>query len=237
MTAGHKNDSRIWFGAILVLVGAIWLLDNLNFIPYYINEYIISWQSLLIVVGIYFISARKKIEPGIVLIAVGSIFLLHDLRIIYIRDIWHIFWPALIILIGVSLILRRNRTGARGIYDEKKNSLNYIDDIAVFGGGEKTYDSKRFNGGKITAVFGGSQIDLRNAELAEGVSELDIFCMFGGTEIIVPPDWTIHIDVVAVLGGFSDKRESALKVVPNPDKVLVLKGFVMFGGGDLKLAK
>ncbi|UII28457.1 cell wall-active antibiotics response protein [Fulvivirga maritima] len=86
-------------------------------------------------------------------------------------------------------------------------------------------------------MFGGSTIDLRNANLHPGVNVLDLFAMFGGTSIIVPPDWTVHVEVSAVLGGFSDKRVSALKVVPDPEKTLIIKGFVMFGGGDVKLTR
>lgn len=236
MNEQNTNDRRFWLGIILVIIGGAWLLDNLEIIPYFLPHYLFSWKTFLILLGLYFIFGRKKPEPGIIMIAIGSIFLLEDVGLFDIRNIWHIFWPAIIMVIGISLIIRRSGgyTGSSGT-EGKKSSLDFIDDFAIFGGRERTVDSQNFRGGKITAMFGGSEMDLRGAELAKGTNVLDVFVIFGGAEIIVPPDWSIHIEVFSLLGGFSDKRSSALKVVPNADKVLVIKGFVMFGGGEIKL--
>jgi len=232
MSEQQKTDNRVWFGLILVVIGGFWLLDNLDIIPYYIPNYLISWKTFLIGLGAYFIFGKNKPEPGIIMIAIGSFFILEDMNLFSFRDLWIVFWPLIIIGVGVSLILRRGRS--RNV-DEKKISSDYIDDIAIFGGGDRKIDAQEFKGGKITAIFGGSDIDLRNANLSEGRHTLDIFVMFGGTDIKVPPDWTLEVDVFALFGGFSDSRTTALKVVPDKSKVLRIKGFVMFGGGDIKL--
>lgn len=235
MSEQYSNDKRLWLGLILVIIGGVWLLDNLNVIPYYIPHYLFSWKSILIVLGLYLLLGKNKPEPGIILIAIGGFFLLQDIGLFYVRNVWQIFWPAIVIVIGVSLILRRSSLGHRHELDEKKSNTDFLDDFAFFGGRERTIDSQNFKGGKVTAMFGGSQLNLRGADLAPGNNVLDVFVLFGGTEIIVPPDWTVHVDVFSLLGGFSDNRSSALKVVPNPDKVLIVKGFVMFGGGEIKL--
>lgn len=234
MKEKNISDKRLWLGVLLVIIGGVWLLDNLDIIPD-IPDYLISWRSFLIVLGIFLILGRGKLEPGIILIAIGTIFMLEDLNLLEWRSIWQLLWPAIIIIIGVSLILRRNYH--RGDVDEKKNSLNYIDEYSIFGGREIIVSSQEFQGGKITAMFGGSTIDLRNADLALGTHRLDVFAMFGGTSLLVPPDWTIKVEVFSLLGGFSDNRSSSLKVVPNTEKVLIITGFVMFGGGDLKFNK
>lgn len=44
--------------------------------------------------------------------------------------------------------------------------LDYIDEITVFGGIKKNLTTNSFKGGKITAVFGGSEINLLNSDLA-----------------------------------------------------------------------
>ncbi len=232
------NDRRFWLGLVFVFIGGVLLLDNLNVIPYYIPDYLLSWKTFLIVLGVYFIVGRKKPEPGIIMITIGSVFLLQDFYYFRIRDIWHILWPSIFIIIGGGLIFRRTRNReSLDISDEKKNDVDYVDDFAVLGGREIIVDSQNFKGGKISAVLGGSSIDLRQANLAEGNSILDVFAMFGGTSIIVPQDWTVKVEVFSVLGGFSDKRDSSVKVVPHPNKVLTVKGFVMFGGGDIKYTK
>ena len=232
------NDRRFWLGLVFVFIGGVLLLDNLNIIPYYIPGYLLSWKTFLIALGVYFIVGRKKPEPGVVMIVIGSVFLLQDMFYFRIRDIWHILWPTIFIVVGAGLILRRSRQrDSFELDDEKKNDIDYVDDFAVLGGREIIVDSQNFKGGKLSAVFGGSSIDLRQANLAEGNNVLDVFCMFGGTSIIVPQDWTVKVEVFSVLGGFSDKRDSSVKVVPHPNKVLTVKGFVMFGGGDVKFTK
>lgn len=232
MEERHSSDKRLWLGILFVAIGMIWLLDNLDLIPYFVSDLLLSWGSLFTVIGLFLVFIRKKIEAGLIFLAIGVFLILDDYYYIDFRDIWHIFWPAIIITIGVSLILRRNK----GMFDtEKKNDIDYLNDFAVFGGGERTIDSQNFRGGKITAIFGGSNINLSNAQLAEGRNEIDVFVLFGGTEVIVPADWSVQVEVFSILGGFSDKRKSSVQVVPNPNKVLVVKGFVMFGGGDVKL--
>ena len=109
--------------------------------------------------------------------------------------------------------------------------------MVAFGGREIVVDSKDFKGGKLTAILGGSSIDLRNANLSEGENVLDIFTLFGGASLLVPQDWTIKVEVFSIFGGFGDKRNSSVKVMPHPNKVLIVKGFVMFGGGDIKYNK
>lgn len=230
------NNRSIWLGLIFIMTGGIWLLDNLDIIDFNIPRYLISWKSFLILLGLFMIFVKGKTEPGIVLIAIGGLFLADDVGWFDVRDVWHIFWPVVIIAIGISLIMRRGAF-SKGAVGEKKNDIDYIDDFTLFGGREMTVNSQNFKGGKISAMFGGSDIDLRNADLAPGRNVLDIFAMFGGVTVTVPPDWTIHVEVFSLLGGFSDGRASVLKVVPNAEKVLVVTGFVMFGGGEIKLNK
>jgi hypothetical protein len=94
--------------------------------------------------------------------------------------------------------------------------------------------SQNFKGGRVTAIFGGSKIDLRSANLAKGRNVLDIFAIFGGTKLLVPTGWDIKIEVSSVFGGFSDKRRPRPDDVRDPSKELVIKGVTIFGGGDIE---
>ena len=228
----ENNDSkRLWLGIIFLILGAIWLLDNLD-IPYFENiipYYVFSWKSFLILLGAFIFFGRDKKAPGLILMGVGAFFLLDDIFWWDVR-FWEVVWPGMLLFLGGALILRRgpNATTVKGDPD-------YIDDMAVFGGGEKKITSQNFRGGKLTAVFGGSKINLTNASIAEGtVPVIDMFIMFGGTDIVVPDDWTVKLETSAIFGGFNDKRKSVLNVVNNPDKTLVIKGLVLFGGGEVK---
>jgi len=63
---------------------------------------------------------------------------------------------------------------------------------------------------------------------------LDVLTIFGGTKIVVPSDWAVTIDVVSIFGGFADKRRSAHHINLIPENRLVIKGFTIFGGGEVK---
>ena len=61
---------------------------------------------------------------------------------------------------------------------------------------------------------------------------IDCFNMFGGTKLIIPPDWEVQSNVVTVFGGVDDKRQP----VPNTaaGKVLYLDGTCLFGGLEIR---
>ena len=62
--------------------------------------------------------------------------------------------------------------------------------MAVLGGGSRGNNSRSFQGGELTAVLGGCDIDLRQAAI-DGEAVIDVFAICGGIEIRVPEDWTI----------------------------------------------
>ncbi len=231
-TPQHSRDRRFLLGIALLIFGAVWLLEEANLIPSYLTYYIFNWRTFLIALGAFLVVQRDRVTPGIILIGIGSFFWLRRLDLIFFD--WDLFLPAVVILIGISLIVGRSvrQSNSSEGGNEKQD---FIDDFSLLGGRERTITSQSFRGGKVTALFGGSQIDLRNAELAPGENVIDVFIMFGGSHIIVPPDWNVRVEVFSLLGGFGDKRHSALKVVPNLEKTLIIKGFVMFGGGEISL--
>ena len=51
--------------------------------------------------------------------------------------------------------------------------------------------------------MGGCEIDLRHASI-DGEAVIDIFALWGGVELRVPPDWTVVSRVTPILGGVDD---------------------------------
>ena len=258
--APYIKDKRHLVGIILVFIGVILILDNIRFLPDFIPWWIWTWQFLLITIGVFSLLTTDKIGPGVILIGIGSIFLLSDV----LPHVWpqafdffdrSVFWYLVIIIVGVSLILKRridsqgpsrrhsrrpkfgvsldgdNETETIGIDD---SGNDYMDEVAIFGGGNKIYTSQNFKGGRITAIFGGSEIDLTESQLAQGIIEIEVFAMFGGWGLVVPRHWQVKSDVVAVFGGISDKRKVKADAIKDNTRQLVIKGFVMFGGGEIK---
>jgi predicted membrane protein len=227
------TNNRSIIGVILVIVGLFLVIRNTNFLPSYIDNIIFSWPMLLVTIGLVItVGSSGAKTSGIIVMAVGAFFLIpHIFNETF--HVYNLFWPSIFIIIGVIFIFTK-RKGWNSVSTEQTTGDDYIDYVNVFSGGERQIVSQNFRGGKVTAIFGGSEIDLTKAMLAPGRSELDIACIFGGTTIIVPDDWFVTIEVTPVLGGFNDSRKlNPTRSVDNT-KQLVIKGAVVFGGGEIK---
>jgi predicted membrane protein len=103
---------------------------------------------------------------------------------------------------------------------------------ALFCGIQKRVFSKNFYGGKISTYFGGTDIDLSQADISE-TAYLDVDVAFGGVKLIVPPHWDLKIDVTNMFAGVEDKRMYP-QTSADPTKVMVIRGTIVFGGLEIK---
>lgn len=223
---------HILVGAIIVAIGLLWLLDELRILPYWLDDYIFSWQMIIIAIGIVALTNRRNKLPGLILVVIGVLFLIPEF--FWFR--WDVIWPLVVIVIGVAIMFRTRQRHSQDNFDVADNDPDFFEVTSVFGGGEKIITSQNLKGGNATAVFGGSEINLLNAQLTDQHDVLiDFFAVFGGTTLIVPPDWEIVNDIQTIFGGFSDKRNVGSRT--NPSKRIYLKGTVIFGGGEIKSYK
>jgi predicted membrane protein len=228
----HFGNNRAIIGVILVIAGLFLVIRNTGFFPDFIDHVIFSWPMLLVAIGLVMTLGASEKSAGVIVMAVGGFFLIPMIF----RETFHaynMFWPSIFIIIGVIFIFTKRRgwnsVSSKGIVGD-----DYIDYVNVFSGGERQIVSENFRGGKISAVFGGMELDLTKAKLATGRNELEIACVFGGATIIVPDSWFITINVTPVLGGFSDSRKLAPGRTFDQTSQLVIKGAVVFGGGEVK---
>lgn len=63
---------------------------------------------------------------------------------------------------------------------------------------------------------------------------LEITTIFGGTKLIIPSNWEIKSEAVMIFGGIEDKRRMQT-ITGQPEKTLILKGTVLFGGIEIKV--
>jgi len=229
----HLTSNRALIGVVLVLAGLFLVIRNTGFFPDFIDQIIFSWPMLLVTIGLVItIGSSGGKTSGIIVMAVGAFFLIP----LIFRETFHVynmFWPSIFILIGVIFIFSRRR-GWASVSTVSEVGDDYIDYVNIFSGGERQVVSDNFKGGKITAIFGGTELDLTKAKLAQGKSLLEVACVFGGATIIVPDDWFVTIEVTPILGGFGDSRKLHPGRTVDPTKQLIIKGAVIFGGGEVK---
>lgn len=241
---GRNKKGKIIGGIIVFIAGSAYLAKEMGV---YFPEWLFSWQMFLIVVGL-FVGVKHSFRSfgWIVLVGLGVAFMFQD----YVPDS-HVkiyLWPILNMALGLKMIFspRRfnkrwenhmnGRRGGRGFSafgnEKSSSSENTIDIDLVFSGFRKNIISKDFKGGTISCVFGGGELNLSQADI-NGVAVLEIKQVFGGVKIIVPANWEVKTDETsAVCGDVSDKR--AQQTETNPNKILVVKGSVIFGGIDIR---
>ncbi|WP_407430483.1 LiaF transmembrane domain-containing protein [Arcticibacter sp.] len=110
---------------------------------------------------------------------------------------------------------------------------DYLDTVSIFGGIKKNIVSKNFKGGDIVTIMGGAEINLTQADI-HGTIIIDITQVFGGTKLILPPQWKVSSDLAALFGGIEDKRPIVQAIHLADDKVVILRGTSVFGGIDIR---
>ncbi len=124
--------------------------------------------------------------------------------------------------------------GATTFFNETEGFTNddYLKSTAVFSEVKKSVISKRFKGGEIVNIFGGTDINLIQADIQQPIV-INVFQIFAGTKIIVPSHWKIQSDMVSVFGEVDDKR--FMQGIPQDEqKVLYIQGTSIFGGITIK---
>lgn len=232
-----RKMKKAVFGLLVIAAGAIWLAVNLGYLDAGIKNIIFTWPMLLLAIGLINLADRDSRFTGLVLTLIGGFFL--SARLINTPyDFVGIYWPVLVI--GLGVIIFFNAIGRR-IFGEKRcnhrvinqSGTGDLDEMNIFGGSKKKISNKNFTGGKIVNIFGGTEIDLTQADMPEGTCVLEVACIFGGVGLIIPAEWSVQVSVISILGGFGDKRTIIQNRV-DPSKQLIIKGVAIFGGGEIK---
>lgn len=99
---------------------------------------------------------------------------------------------------------------------------------AIFGGVQRRGQwvvPKRY---RVKVVFGGADLDLRKATLEEPEVVIDTKAVFGGVQVVVPPDVAVVIDGVGIFGGFAGNAEDEQPPAGAP--IVRVTGKAIFGG-------
>jgi len=228
------NLKRIAIGVIVMLFGGVLLLKNMDMLDPFWSNVIFSWPMILIAIGTVNVFGKKP-WFGVVLLAVGLFFITPKF-IVYDFNVVKLFWPVVILVIGTFLViagLKRNHKEDYLMRDRAETNEDYIDEVAIFGGVERKVYSQNLKGGKITSIFGGSEIDFTQAKLSNEKNIIDVTTIFGGTELRIPADWNVKVEVVAIFGGFEDKSHVKHDLI-DTSKTVIIKGIALFGGGEIK---
>jgi len=260
MPSARLSDRAV-IGLLLVALGIMFLLDTTNALGPGTDIVGTYWPVLLIVWGLFGFIANgfaPRLWMVIVLV-VGAIFLLSNLSL-WIWDAGQL-WPVILVVIGLALLFRGRavrrgkgrgqwgrgdgppESGGHGngegpqVIDAGRSrtyagSSGDLRSSYFFGGGQERVSAQDFSGGEVSAIFGGLELDLRDAGLAGGRAVIDATVICGGINLRVPKDWRVNIHTTTLFGGTEHKRSQ-----PSPDQVkgeLIITGTVLCGGIEVK---
>lgn len=241
-----SRRGKIAGGLLLTGIGSVFMLRAAG---YDLPEYVFTWPMLLIgISGALAIKHGFRRMGWMVLLLVGLAFLISRQYPLF--NLSAFLWPAVLILIGLFIIFKpRRKCHPHRAYWKKKygyqqgawqrddwaiNSSEKIISVTnVFSGTKRAVISKEFEGGEITNVFGGAEINLLQADFKTDKVKLEINNVFGGTRLLIPGNWVLRSEMTSVVGGVEDQRSLPQAVQGQPDKVLILTGSNVFGGIEI----
>lgn len=228
----RRDQTRIVLGAFVVLVGVLALADNLLQIN--TRQVLQFWPVVFMLIGVMKLSHARHTSSyvfGAGLVALGVLMTLNNLELISFR--MRDWWPLLVIGAGVAMIakepLRRRMENLQQNTHASDEAGAELNATAVMSGNTISVVSQDFRQGEVTAAMGGIEIDFRQASM-QSQATLRVLAVMGGVEIRVPPDWGVECRATAFLGGVEDKTVPPAQAT----KRLVIEGFVMMGGVEVK---
>ncbi|MGB3467107.1 MAG: hypothetical protein WBA74_17635 [Cyclobacteriaceae bacterium] len=114
----EKDNRRIVLGLIMIIAGVVFLLDNLDILEIRIPDFLWRWESILLLVGVVNLFSRNW-SAAFVLIGLGVFFwVIRDQRINFFE-----LWPVILIIIGISFILKQGilSGGKKKMTERNKN--------------------------------------------------------------------------------------------------------------------
>lgn len=220
---------RAFFGITIAALGGVLLLKNLEIIKF--DSWQVFWGTVwaagLVLAGLMtiFSSRRASLRVwGLLLMTIGVSIGLGAYGVINISA-WKIFWPVILIAIGLMVSV-----GSGGHKRSKKSATDGSgnEKIAIFYGEESRVKGD-YTGGSVTAIFGGVELDLRQAKIKDG-TVIDVFTFCGGVNINMPDDVIVKNEVRGILGGSEDKTVSK----SSAKKTIYLRGECILGGLEVK---
>jgi hypothetical protein len=122
---------------------------------------------------------------------------------------------------------RRESSGGPAFHEAD----DVIDLAAIFDNLDVRSTAPAFRGGDVLVWYGGGRLDLRGATIDPAGALLSLRALFGGLEVIVPPDWPVELHQRAFLGGAAQARDAGRVDASRP--TLVVDALSVFGGAAI----
>lgn len=223
-----KNIKTIVFGILLIALGAALALKAFDLITF--NIFFDGWWTLLFIIpAIIGLFTERDKTGNVIVLVIFSLIFLSSQSFIESDMIWKLALPAIIVIIGASLVFSSfKKKKAETVKDTITESGAARESFAAFSGTDVRLEGERFDGARLTAVFGGIKYDLRGAVI-EADCEIKLTAIFGGIDVIVPDGVNVKTNIMGLFGGASDKTKKT-----DGAPTIYISGECIFGGAEIK---
>jgi hypothetical protein len=87
---------------------------------------------------------------------------------------------------------------------------------------------------RSVAIFGATEVDFRQAQLPEGVTEVALYSLFGTNSLIVPSDMPVTVTGLSLFGSRTMRRLQAKQMPPPTARSLRVSGMCILGRLSVK---
>ena len=224
-----KKTNSILIGGLFIIIGIILALNILGLAN--INIFFKGWWTLFIIIPCLIGLKEDKDKTGnIIGIILGVSLLLASRGILQFENVWKLLAPAILIIIGMSIILKDTIQNNVKKEISKLNTNNEKEYYATFSNQNISLTKDECNGAHLNAIFGGITCNLENIELTEDCL-INATSIFGGITLYLPEDLNVKITSTSIFGGVSEKRSSKENT---KKETLYINVTCIFGGVEIK---
>lgn len=235
----RSSSDKRWLGLVLLIIGSVIMLRKLDL--FYFNFHSM-WPWILITIGVLLgIKHKFRNSAPFILITIGVVHLIPVFEI-FGTSSKELVIPAIIIGVGLIFLLKPHRKKKRWQSSKCEDNIKVVtsDDNLLnidvsFGGHKEIVTSKNFKGGRVSTTFGGTEINMINADSVDKSITIDVRVSFGEVELIVPSHWQLQNEISSILGSVEDKRSLLTQPADSSNTItLILSGSCTFGSVEIK---
>lgn len=222
----YRISNLLW-GLFWIVIGIGIAGNALNLWDFHI--FFKGWWTLLIIIPSMISIVRNGFGNGSTIwLMIGIILLLGSRGIIEYSLLRKLIIPIILILIGFNMMLKSLFNPSKHV----KIDVSYQGTgsyAATFSSQCIRIPNEPFYGTELNAVFGGLQLDLRNAMIQEDIV-INATAVFGGIDIFVPEHVKVKVNSTSIFGGVDNRRRRKEENGP----IVYINATCMFGGVDIK---
>lgn len=230
----NSNKSNILWGLFFIFLGIGFAGNAFNL--WHFTIFFPGWWTMFIIIpSLMSITQNGPSTGSLIGLIIGVLLLLSRQGIISGDFIGKLIFPAILVVIGISIILNnfsRSRIPQSDYTSASMNSnnegLNYY--TATFSSRSDNCDNQVFEGANVNAIFGSVSLHLENAIINEDIV-INCNSTFGGIELFLPGYVNVRVSSTPIFGGVTNRRRG----MANTDAPTVyINATSMFGGVEIR---